>query len=33
VDKFYSMGFSNFKLIPSKLISNILVSNIESVTK
>jgi hypothetical protein len=33
VDKFYSMGFSNFKLIPAKLFSNFLVSNSESVIK
>ena len=30
VDKFYSMGFSNFKLIPAKLYSNYLISNSEA---
>ncbi len=33
VDKFYRMGFSNFKLIPAKLFTNYLVSKSEAGTK
>jgi len=33
VDKFYSMGFSNFKLIPAKLYSNYLITKSKAVAK
>lgn len=33
VDKFYSMGFSNFKLIPAKLFSGFLLTKSESANK
>lgn len=33
VDKFYSMGFSNFKLIPAKIFKNFLFTSNESMSK